>query len=77
MKEIAGLLQVKGFAVAKTPEGYIAVDRYGTMWFHWDTEIVSYGWEEPDGRLVQESARCEGFGPYDLAKIMQMNAPPT
>jgi hypothetical protein len=77
MKEIAGLLQVKGFAVAKTPSGYIAVDRYGTMWFHWDTAVIFYGWEEPSGQLVRRTASCEGFGPYDLAKIMQMNAPPT
>ena len=75
MKEIAGLLQAKGFAVARTPSGYIAVDRYGTMWFNFDTHSIMYGWEEPDGRLVYEVAPREGFGPYDLAKIMQMNTP--
>jgi hypothetical protein len=77
VKEIAGLLQAKGFAVARTPDGYVAVDRYGTMWFTWDTVIIWYGWEEPDGRLIERTALCNGFGPYDLAKIMQMNVKPT
>lgn len=74
MKEIAGLLQVKGFAVARTPTGYVAVDRYGTMWFIIDLYSVKYGWEEPDGRLIERSAQREGFGPYDLARIMQMDS---
>lgn len=70
MKEIAGLLQVKGFAVTRTPTGWIAVDRYGTMWFELGFDIIRYGYEDMVGRPVEHRVSAIGFGPYDLARIM-------
>lgn len=70
MREIAGLLQAKGFAVTRTPMGWIAVDRYGTMWFELGMVTVRYGFEDEHGQPVERVVPADGFGPYDLARIM-------
>ena len=77
MREIAGLLQVKGFAVTRTPMGWIAVDRYGTMWFELTTDAVRYGYEDKEGRPIEQRVSALGFGPYDLARIMSPHDVPT
>ncbi len=74
MREIAGLLQVKGFAVTRTPMGWIAVDRYGTLWFELTADIVRYGYEDSAGRPVEQRISALGFGPYDLQRIMAPEA---
>ena len=76
MREIAGLLQAKGFAVTRTPTGWIAVDRYGTMWFELGIDVVRYGYEDERGQPIEQRVSAAGFGPYDLARIMSPNAPP-
>ena len=76
MREIAGLLQAKGFAVVRTPVGWIAVDRYGTMWFELGMDVVRYGYEDREGRPVEQRVSAEGFGPYDLARILAPDAVP-
>jgi len=70
MREIAGLLQAKGFAVVRTPSGWIAVDRYGTMWFELGPDVVRYGHEDREQRPVEYRVSAIGFGPYDLARIL-------
>lgn len=70
MREIAGLLQAKGFAVTRTPMGWIAVDRYGSMWFELGVDVVRYGFDNPQGQPVEHRVSANGFGPYDLARIL-------
>jgi hypothetical protein len=77
MREIAGLLQAKGFAVTRTPMGWIAVDRYGTMWFELTTDAVRYGYEDKEGRPIEQRVSALGFGPYDLARIMSPEIVPS
>ena len=74
MREIAGLLQAKGFAVTRTPTGWIAVDRYGTMWFELGMDLVRYGYENPQGQPVEHRVSAIGFGPYDLARVLSPEA---
>lgn len=70
MREIAGLLQAKGFAVTRTPTGWIAVDRYGTMWFELGVDTVRWGCDNEQGQPIEHRVSAIGFGPYDLARIM-------
>ena len=76
MREIAGLLQAKGFAVVRTPAGWIAVDRYGTMWFELGPDVIRYGYEDHGQRPVEHRVSAQGFGPYDLARIMSPDTVP-
>ena len=75
MREIAGLLQAKGFAVTRTPNGWIAVDRYGTMWFELATDMVRWGCDNEHGQPVEHRVSALGFGPYDLARILSPSQP--
>ena len=74
MREIAGLLQVRGFAVTRTPTGWIAVDRYGTMWFELGVDVVRWGCDNAQGQPVEYRVSAHGFGPYDLNRIMSPEA---
>jgi len=70
MREIAGLLQAKDFAVVRTPGGWLAVDQYTGMWFELLPDVVRYGHEDAQGQPVERCTPAQGFGPYDLARIM-------
>jgi hypothetical protein len=76
MREIAGLLQAKGFAVTRTPTGWIAVDRYGSMWFELGIDVVRYGYDNAQGQPVEQRVSTLGFGPYDLARILSPDSVP-